>query len=249
MILDKTPKKNYSFSRFFAFVLKGIHNARENNYKAKDILIFACYVFIVLFSMPSAIEAISSAQNPQDFTHILNYVMIIFVPLVRLVVEFGANLVGLCVLFICAILSVKYKILQNYIVLFVLYMACAYPSFWILGVWRDMPSNLLNIANNDFMELLRLVFAKKAYYMAIFIYAKRVCYIFLLFALFDFIFFMLKNRASFYNALLKSIPKIVWINLMFSFALCVATILAYMLCADEFIWLSWFRSICFIFGF
>ncbi|MGX3044569.1 hypothetical protein [Helicobacter sp. T3_23-1056] len=245
-------KSSFFFiSRFFALVLKGIHNAREHNYKAKDILIFACYVFIVLFSLPSAIEAISSVQNPQDSTHILNYVMIIFVPLVRLVVEFGANLVGLCVLFICAILSVKYKILQNYIVLFVLYMACAYPSFWLLGEWKNMPSNLLTIANNDFLELLRLVFAKKAYFMAIFIYAKRVCYIFLLFALFDLAFFVLKNRATygFCNALLKSVPKIVWINLIFSFALCVATIVAYMLCADEFIWLSWFRSICFIFGF
>ena len=239
------------FSRFFAFVLKGIHNAREHNYKAKDIFIFACYVFIVIFALPSAIEAISSVQNPQDSTHALNYVMIIFVPLVRLVVEFGANLVGLCVLFICAVLSLRYKILQNYIVLFVLYMVCAYPSFLLLGVWRDMPSNLLNIANNDFMELLRLVFAKKAYYMAIFIYAKRVCYIFLFFALFDLIFFVLKNRATYgvYNAILKSVPNIVWINLIFSSVLCAATILAYMLCADEFIWLSWFRSVCFIFGF
>ena len=202
---------------------------------------------ILLIALPSSIEHISSSSVAES-SLVLSYVMIIFVPLVRLVVEFGANLLGLCVLFVCAILSVRYKILQNYALLFVLYLACAYPSFLLLGVWSDMPANLLSIANSDFLELLRLVFVKKAYYMAIFIYAKRVCYVFLFFALFDMVFFALKNSKRDFN-IYRSIPKIVWWNLLFSLVLCVATILAYLLCVGELVWQYWLNSIAFIFGF
>lgn len=236
--------------RFYSAFFKSIHQARENNYKAKDLLIFACYVVILLIALPSSIEHISSS-NTAESSSVLNYIMIVFVPLVRLVVEFGANLLGICALFVCAVLSVRYKILQNYALLFVLYLVCAYPSFLLLGVWSDMPANLLSIANSDFLELLRLVFVKKAYYMAIFIYAKRVCYVFLFFALFDMVFFALKNHSKrdFIRSIYHSIPKIVWWNLLFSLALCVATILAYLLCVGELVWHSWLSSIAFIFGF
>ncbi len=227
------------FGRPFAFFIKTIHQARDSNYKAKDIFLFCCYVIILLVALPSAIDKLSQVAA-QDSAYALNYAMIIFVPLVRLVVEFGANLVGLCVLFICAILSVRYKILQNYMVLFALYLICAYPSFLLLSLWRDIPANLLSIANNDFLELVRLVFGKKAYYMAIFIYAKRVCYIFLFFAIFDAIFFALKKS--------HFIPKVVWWNLIFSFLLCALTILAYYICVEEWIWHSWLGDLCFMFG-
>lgn len=202
---------------------------------------------ILLIALPSSIGHISSSSTAES-SLVLNYIMIVFVPLVRLVVEFGANILGLCVLFVCAILSVRYKALQNYALLFVLYLACAYPSFLLLGVWSDMPANLLSIANSDFLELLRLVFVKKAYYMAIFIYAKRVCYVFLFFALFDMVFFALKNSNRDSN-IYHSIPKIVWWNLLFSLTLCVATILAYLLCVGELVWHYWLNSIAFIFGF
>ena len=236
--IESSSNAYKKFLRPFAFFIKTIHQARESNYKAKDVFLFCCYVLILLFALPSTIERIEQVSM-QDSTYMINYVMIIFVPLLRLVVEFGANLVGLCVLFFCAILSLRYKILQNYMVLFVLYLLCAYPSFLLLSLWRDIPPNLLSIANNDFLELVRLVFGKKAYYMAIFIYAKRVCYILLFFAIFDVVFCVLKSRF---------IPRIIWWNLMFSFVLCVGTILAYYFCVGELIWQSWLGDVCFIFG-
>lgn len=97
------------------------HHVSASDYNAKVLLLFVLYVVVLVCALPESIA------------------YLVFIPFMKLVMYFAENFIGIMVLFLAFILSDRFKILRHYMLLFLLYLACAYPSLQ-LGA-RFFPCN------------------------------------------------------------------------------------------------------------
>lgn len=178
------------------------HHVSASDYNAKVLLLFVLYVVVLVCALPESIA------------------YLVFIPFMKLVMYFAENFIGIMVLFLAFILSDRFKILRHYMLLFLLYLACAYPSLQLGG--EIFPVQwFLSIA----LEPLSLL--KSSDYVMLFAYyGKGIVWVFLAFAVFDLVFALLQSR-NFLEKSSKShsdkfkakIPRLIYENLTFALVL------------------------------
>lgn len=215
--------------------------ASASAYNAKMLLLFALYVAVLVLSLPESIAALRAPASPASAINalesspesILNptmdsaaldsaqapkswlaYGYLVFVPFVKLITHFAENPIGIMVLFLAFVLSERFAILRHYALLFLLYLACAYPSMQLGGEIFPAQQFL-----GTMLEPLSLL--KSSDYAMLFAYYSRgIVWVFLGFAVFDMVFFLLHSlRASPQAPLTRQARNQIYENLGFALGL------------------------------
>ncbi|STQ84067.1 hypothetical protein [Helicobacter fennelliae] len=196
---------------FFLSLKHFITKATATNQSAKFFFVILSYIIAFIVLLPQVLENLANAQSP-----LYAYLLLPFFPLLWFLYFFSTNFLGFIVLLFCGCL--RFAILREYIVLFVLFLLCAYPSFLLNDTLPNFFSNFLEVA---------MFIKDKHYFMVFAYYAKQIVWAFLLFSAFDLLYFWRKKQ---------KIPPLVYRNFIFSICLYIATFSLYSLHFHKFIW-------------
>ncbi len=206
--------KQSGFLHSLWHVIKGCSkSALATNNNAKILLLAICYVVVFFVALPSTLERLSYMEQT-----IFTYALLIFLPIIWLVYFFSANFIGILVVLVCGFLSVWYAIFRSYVVLFLLYLLCAYPSMLYGGFISSFLHNIFEAL--QFLE-------KGAYGMLFAFYGRQIVPVFLFFVVFDMVYFWYKKH---------SIPAVILQNLVFSILLYIGVFGAYSWYYGKFMW-------------
>lgn len=184
------------------FCRRILSNAFSSSYNAKMFVLFLGYVIVLFAMLPSSLEVIANYDTTST-DHSLEsrwsqYFYLIFLPFIGLTGLYVENFIGILVLFFALILSDRLKIFQHYVLLYLLYLLCAYLSLEYGSLMPGFYSNMLGaldmIAHHNYVLLFAL-------------YSKGVVWVFLALAVFD---------LAFYRAKCIEPPRLVRENLIFA---------------------------------
>lgn len=193
-----------------------LRQATHTNQRAKIAFVMLCYViFFILHVNDVFLNLLDSNAS------LFEYIFIIFFPLVWFLNYFCAGFLGFLVLGVCGLFSQRLALLKNYIVLCIIFLICAYPSF-ILGIDIFQATFLgFNLELIDFIK-------DKKYLMILAFYLKQIVWAFLLFGAFDVLYFWRQKQ---------KLPTQIKRNVIFSIVLYVLTFGIYSLYYQKPIWI------------